>query len=135
MKKILKKIITKFVLLILALQILNMSISCRIADDSFFSQLDASVNIADHAIEFIVEDVLGYTNAFPEVKENKQQHSISCTQKVQEFTVFLFKSTALLPDYKLSVFHNYRTLIVYPYNEYLRNITPPPKLTKLTVIA
>ena len=65
--------ITRFIILILALQILNMSISCRVTNDSFFYQINDSVNIADHALEYIIEDVMGFKNAFPEIKENKQQ--------------------------------------------------------------
>lgn len=127
MKKAFKNISIKFILVILALQILNMSISCRIADDSFFSQLDASVNIADHAVEFIVEVVLGHTNAFPELKENKQQHSLSCSQKVQEFAIYVFGSKTLSNNYPILTAENYHTLIVYPYNKFLQKITPPPK--------
>ena len=121
-----KKNITRFIVLILALQILNMSISCRITNDSFFSQIDDSVNIADHALEFIIENVMGYQNAFPERKENKQQHHISNTQKIQELKLFSFQpgigthlSTIVSKD-------NYSLLIIHPYNEYAWEINPPP---------
>ena len=118
--------ITRFTVLILALQILNMSISCRITNDSFFSQLDNSVNIADHALEFILEDLMGFKNAFPEIKENKQQHHVTNTQKVQEFKLFSFQpkmencfSTKISTD-------KYSLLIIHPYNEYAWEINPPP---------
>ena len=127
MIKAFKNISTKFILVILALQVLNMSISCRIADDSFFSQLDASVNVADHALEFIVEQVLGYTNAFPEFKENKQQHALSCSQKVQEFSFYCFSPKPAGDNYPIITSENYRTIIVHPYNKFLQKITPPPK--------
>ena len=127
MKKAFKNISTKFILVILALQVLNMSISCRIADDSFFSQLDTSVNIADHAVEFIVEQVLGYTNAFPEVRENKQQHSLSCSQKVQEFSFYCFSPKSTINNFPIATSEDYHSLIVHPYNKYLQKITPPPK--------
>ncbi len=127
MKRLIKQISTKFILIILALQILNMSISCRIADDSFFSQLDASVNIADHAVEFIVEEMLGYKNAFPELKENKQQHAISCSQKVQEFSFYAFSPKTQTHNYPALQVENYSILIVQPYNKFFQKITPPPK--------
>ncbi len=127
MKKKLKKYFINFTLLILALQILNMSISCRIADESFFSELHSSVNIADHAIEFIVEDVLGYTNAFPEATENQQQHTAYCNQKVQEFTFFSFSSKPIVQSYQLLAERKYRTFIISRYNQYLSIITLPPK--------
>jgi len=105
-----------------------MSISCRIADDSFFSQINNSINITDHALEFIVEDVLGFTNAFPEIKENKEQHSTSYPQKTQEFKLFSFKQKLDSPEYQFLKTPIYPQLVVYPYNEYLRIITPPPKI-------
>lgn len=124
--KSIKIYFTKFIVLIVALQILNMSISCRIANDSFFSKIDNSVNIADHALEYIIEDVMGFKNAFPEVKENKQQHHVSNTQKVQEFKLFSFQpkidicySTKISND-------KYFLLIIHPYNEYAWEINPPP---------
>lgn len=121
-----KNIITRTIVLILALQILNMSISCRITNDSFFSKIDNSVNIADHALEYIIEDVMGFKNAFPEIKENQQQHHVSNTQKVQEFKLFSFQpiidncySTKISTD-------KYSLLIIHPYNEYAWEINPPP---------
>ncbi len=127
MKNKLKKYFINFPLLILALQILNMGISCRIADESFFSQLHPSVNIADHAVEFIVEYVLGYTNAFPEATKNQQQHNMYCTQKVQEFTFFSFSSKPFIQTYQLLAERKYCTFIVSPYNQYITIITLPPK--------
>ena len=127
MKKKVKKYFINFTLLILALQILNMSISCRIADESFFSELHSSVNITDHAVEFIVEDVLGYTNAFPEATENQQQHNVYCTQKVQVFTFFSFSLKPIVQNYQLLAARKYCTFIVSPYNQYVSIITLPPK--------
>lgn len=120
-----RKYTANFVLVVLALQILNMSITCRITDDCFFFRLDNSINIADHAVEFITEDILGFVNAFPEVKENKQQHSVSF-QKVQEFKLFSFEPT--LEIYRCSVLltKNYFLFKTHPYFGYLREICPPP---------
>ena len=121
-----KKYITRFIILILALQILNMSISCRITNDSFFSQIDDSVNIADHALEFIVENVMGYPNAFPERKENRQQHHVSNTQKIQEFKLFSYQSNNITRHSTIISTDNYSLLIIHPYNEYAWEINPPP---------
>ena len=121
-----KKYITRFIILILALQILNMSISCRITNDSFFSQIDDSVNIADHALEFIVENVMGYPNAFPERKENRQQHHVSNTQKIQEFKLFSYQSCNITRHSTIISTDNYSLLIIHPYNEYAWEINPPP---------
>ncbi len=125
MKNGFRKYTTNFILVILALQILNMSITCRITDDSFFSQIDDSVNIADHAVEFIVEDLLGFTNAFPEVKENKQQHPVSF-QKVQEFKLFSFEPSLEISRCLVLMLENYSSFVVNPYSEYLWEINPPP---------
>ena len=122
----LKKNITGFIILILALQILNMSISCRITNDSFFSQIDDSVNIADHALEFIIEDVMGYSNAFPEKKEDKQQHHVSNTQKIQELKLFSFQPGIATLHSTIISNDNYSLLIIHPYNEYAWEINPPP---------
>ena len=121
-----KKNITRFIILILALQILNMSISCRITNESFFSQIDDSVNIADHALEFIIENVMGYPNAFPERKENKQQHHVSNTQKIQELKLFSFQPSIVTPHSAIISNDNYSLLIIHPYNEYAWEINPPP---------
>ncbi len=126
MKNGIKKYTTNFILLILALQILNMSITCRIADDSFFSQIGDSINIADHAVEFIAEDILGFSNAFPEVKENKQQHHVSYSQKVQEFKLFSFQTKLPIFNWSVQIAGNYSPCIVYPYSDYLWEINPPP---------
>ena len=117
----------RFVLVVLALQIMNSSISCRIADDSFFSELDNSVNITDHALEFIVEDVLGFTNAFPEVKENKQQHAVPSLQTIQGFNWSSFKLQSAIRTYKLVTPIGYCGLVIHPYNKFFQKITPPPK--------
>lgn len=121
-----KGYINRLIILILALQILNMSISCRIANDSFFSQIDDSINISDHAIEFIIEDVLGFSNAFPETKENKQQHPVSNTQKSQDFKLFSFQIKTAANYTTLLPADNYSLLIIHPYNEYAWEINPPP---------
>ena len=121
-----RKYTTNFIFTILALQILNMSITCRIADDSVFSQIDESMNIADHAVEFIVEDILGFSNAFPELKENNHQHHISYSQKVQEFKIFLFQSKSAIFNWSIKIAGNYTPWLEYPYSEYMREINPPP---------
>lgn len=131
MKIRLKKYITNFILTILAMQILNMSITCRITDESFFSQIDNSINIADHAVEFIAEDILGFSNAFPEVKENKQQHHVSYSQKVQEFELFTFQLKSTTFYHSIQTAGNYSPCVVYPYSQYLWEInTPPPRIGK-----
>ena len=122
----LKKYTTRFIVLILALQILNMSISCRITNESFFSQIDNSVNIADHALEYIIEDIMGFKNAFPEIKENKQQHHISNTQKVQELKLFSFQQKIENSSYTKISIDKYSLLVIHPYNEYAWEINPPP---------
>ncbi len=124
--KIIKVHINRFIVLILALQILNMSISCRITDESFFSEIDNSVNIADHALEYIIEDVMGFKNAFPEIKENKQQHHVSNTQKVQELKLFSFQPKIVSSYASKIATDKYSLLIIYPYNEYAWEINPPP---------
>lgn len=121
-----KENITRFIVLTLALQILNMSISCRISNDSFFSQIDNSVNISDHALEFVIEDVLGFSNAFPETKENKQQHHVSTTQKSQEFKLFSFHIKTGLNHSTILSTDNYPIFIIHPYNEYAWELNPPP---------
>ena len=126
MKSSFKKYITNAIFTILALQILNMSITCRIADESFFAQIDNSINIADHAVEFIAEDILGFSNAFPEVKENKQQHHVTYSQKVQEFKLFSFQPKSTIFNWSIQLAGNYSPWLLSPYSEYLWEINPPP---------
>ena len=103
-----------------------MSISCRIADDSFFSSLDTSINIPDHAVEFIVENLLGFTNAFPEIKDNKQQPPITYAQKISNFKLYSFTQKGDPPYFTSRILPKYSSLKVYPYFEYLLEINPPP---------
>ena len=122
-----KRYIIHFIFLIVALQILNMSVSGRVGDDVNAARIDDSVNIADHALEFVVENVLGFPNAFPEKKEIKARHSASCCQKVQ--AVSLFSVHPSIISHPVLITLTYSTLPVINYNGYLLEIAhPPPKL-------
>lgn len=130
MRKRFKKYTAQFILIVVALQILNMSVSGRITDDNDqLTVVDDSVNIADHALEFVVETMLGFTNAFPEKKELKERRSPTCCQKLQLISLFSFH-----PLIKISLPESgsisYFPWIVNAYSSYLLEIAhPPPKLS------
>ena len=129
MKKRFKKYTTHFIFMVVALQILNMSVSGRIIDYNYpLGTVDDSVNIADHAIEFVVENMLGFTNAFPEKKELKERHCPTCCQKIQAITLFSFQPSIQI-SHTIPGCSHYLQWTVNPFNHYLLEIAhPPPKL-------
>lgn len=67
--------IRRFAVLVLALQILNLSVQSRPAtdtNDSFMLSHTYQINPVDHLLEFIMERIMHKKNAFPE--DNKHQH-------------------------------------------------------------
>lgn len=120
----------QFVLIVVALQILNMSVSGRVTDDNApLIVVDDSVNIADHALEFVVENMLGFTNAFPEKKELKERHSPTCCQKLQLISLYSFHPLIKIAPQESGPV-SYFPWIVNAYSSYLREIAhPPPKLS------
>jgi hypothetical protein len=128
MKTRLRKYITRFILLVLSFQTLNMSVSGRAADENSSTPIDDSVNIADHAVEFIVENILGFTNAFPEFREIKNAHTFSYYQKMQTIPLFSFSNDNKTHDKSLLIAPNYALLQVNTWSEYIQKInTPPPE--------
>lgn len=85
--------------------------------------------MADHAVEFIIENLLAYTNAFPEKEEINVRHWTSCCQKIQAFPLFLYHpGISLLPPLTALPEHAYR--VVNSNSQFLLEIAhPPPRLT------
>lgn len=81
--------ITRFILLVLALQILNLSVQSRPTNDtndSFMLSHNALANPIDHAVEFIVERIMKKKNAFPE--DTKRQDQEPFVSKMATFNLY-----------------------------------------------
>ena len=123
---LLKKYFIRFTVLVVALQVLNMSVSGRAGYDGIIWEVSDSVNIADHAVEYFVENVLGFTQAYPEKNENRQQHNVSSGQKIQSLALFSLHPKSVLPDVPLSKVSCYQLVMPDTYNQYCQSIISPP---------
>lgn len=61
-----KKYIIKFITLVVALQLLNLSIYAQDFKPLFINQETSEVNISETITEFVSEQLLGFVNSFPE---------------------------------------------------------------------
>ena len=86
-----KKYITRFTVLLLALQILNLSVQSRPSsdtNDSYMLSHTQLVNPIDHALEYIVERIMHHKNAFPEDGKAHSQDPIHL-EKTTAFNLYL----------------------------------------------
>lgn len=67
-----QKYITKLITLIVALQLLNLSIYAQDFKPFFVNQETTEPNISETITEFISEVILGYTNSFPEQSQHRK---------------------------------------------------------------
>lgn len=85
-----KKHIVRFIVLLLALQILNLSVQSRPTsdtNDSFMLGHSQLVNPIDHALEYIVERIMNKKNAFPEDGKSNSQDPIH-VEKTTSFNLY-----------------------------------------------
>lgn len=119
MKKF-KQHIIRFVTLLVALQLLNLSIYAQNFKPIFVDTSSEQVNITETFTEFIVEVVLGHKNAIPEQKQHHNFHKhIS------------FKAISLSTPYRLPELRQHSSICAVPIKEsycslYLSEINPPP---------
>ena len=92
--------IGRFFTLLIALQILNMSIDSPSAQMPSYIPNAENFNYIDTYVEFVVEDILKYDNAIPETK-NRQQKEWQMQkqfelvfQKIEPITVSFFEEKA-----------------------------------------
>lgn len=118
-----KKYITRFITLVVALQLLNLSIYAQdfkpICTETGLSE----TNITETIVEYVAENLLGHTNAIP---EQSQHHKDLHFHKHISFKAISFPNTFGMPeieypfsDIAISLKESYSYL-------YKQEITPPP---------
>lgn len=117
--------ISRFIILLVALQFLNLSIYAQefkpIENDAFFSE----VNISETIVEYVLEEALNHKNAIP---EQQAHHKDIHFQKHLSFKAISYEKDTLV---KLPTFENIISFqtINEPYSskEFIDLIAPPPK--------
>lgn len=114
-----KKYLVSFITLVVALQLLNLSIYAQDFKPLYASNQTGETNITETIVEYVVEVVLDHKNAIP---EQSQHHA---HKKV------VFKAIGLFPEYTVAVVQDYspasNTKITDSYTYlYLQEINPPP---------
>lgn len=125
-----KNHITRFTVLLLALQILNLSVQSRPAsdtNDSYMLSHTHLVNPIDHALEYIVERLMHKKDAFPEDGKAHSQDPIHLV-KTTAFNLYLsYYHTPLVAttSHPLLLTHKDAYAEGYDYL-FASEINPPP---------
>lgn len=120
-----KKHITRFITLVLALQLLNLSIYAQDFKPLYHAYGSDDTNIDETIVEYVVEVWLGHTNAFPEVP---QTHKDMHVHKHMSFKVIQFPSTVFLNKSGVRDIGTLIPLREFFINQYQQDIRPqPPK--------
>lgn len=123
MKK-LKLHISRFVILIVAIQLINLSIQAHPANEVMLSHSYEDNNRIDDAVEYVLEVLMAKKDAIPEDQNPKQDHSFHT--KTIDFKLLILQNTAIEPTFTMlelnKPFPNYK---VYSY-QFSTEINPPP---------
>jgi hypothetical protein len=120
------KHIIRVITLIVALQLLNLSIYAQDFNPLYNSQGNAETNISETFVEFIIEVVLGHTGAIP---EQSQHHKDLHFHKHVSYKAISFEKSVLLSDSQINI-----AKLPIPIQEsfedlYQQEINPqPPKI-------
>jgi hypothetical protein len=118
-----KKHIVRFITLVVAMQLLNLSIYAQDFKPIFNEAGSDETNITETFVEYIVENVLGHKNAIP---EQSQHHKDLHFHKHISFKAISTFSSMGLPDrQKNNAVAAVRLQQSYDYL-YLQEINPPP---------
>jgi hypothetical protein len=123
--QVFKKHIIRFVTLVVALQLLNLSIYAQDFKPIYNEAGSDETNITETVVEYVVEIVLGHTNAIP---EQSQHHKDLHFHKHMSFKAISFNR-----DMFLSASQLYVAKMPIPLHEtfddlYMQEINPqPPK--------
>lgn len=121
-----KKHITRFITFVVALQLLNLSIYAQDFKPIYNEAGSDETNITETIVEYVVEVVLGHTNAIPEQSEHhKDMHFHKhMSFKAISFTRDIFLSASQLHIAKMPI------LLHETFDDlYMQEINPqPPKV-------
>lgn len=127
--RIVKKVryhISRFFVLVIALQVLNMSIDSPTAQMNVVKGQTDNFNYIDTYVEFIVEVVLKYENAIPE--SNSREHKELQQYKYTEYIIQKMQPSLAFIWVENLVNRPRHTSDRYAY-QYIREINPPPPRT------
>lgn len=115
--------INRFFLLVIALQILNMSIDCSTIEIAHIPGKVDNFNYMDTFVEYVAEVILHNDNAIPESKDRQQKD----IQQHKHIQVAIQKTEPLLQVLPIAHF------IVFPQSnedkyayQFVKEINPPP---------
>ena len=116
-----KKHIARLVTLLVAMQLLNLSIYAQ--DFKPFSGTDEDTNITESVTEYVIEIVLGHKNAIP---EQSQHH-----KDLHFHKHISFKAVTVFPSYHVPGIQQQNAAAAVPLQEsysylYYQEINPPP---------
>ncbi|MEO7532076.1 MAG: hypothetical protein ABIS69_11710 [Sediminibacterium sp.] len=116
-----KKHIAHFITLLVALQLLNLSIYAQ--DFKPITGSEEDINITESVTEYVVEIVLGHKNAIP---EQSQHH-----KDLHFHKHIAFKAVSVFPSYHLPGMQQQNAASAFPLQEsysylYYQEINPPP---------
>jgi hypothetical protein len=120
------KHIIRVISLIVALQLLNLSIYAQDFTPIYINQGNTETNISETVVEFVIEVVLGHTGAIP---EQSQHHKDLHFHKHVSYKAIGFEKTVLLSDTQINI-----AKLPIPLQEsfedlYQQEINPqPPKI-------
>lgn len=120
------KHIIRVITLIVALQLLNLSIYAQDFTPIYNNQGNSETNISETVVEFVIEVVLGHTGAIP---EQSQHHKDLHFHKHVSYKAIGFEKTVLLSDTQINI-----AKLPIPLQEsfedlYQQEINPqPPKI-------
>lgn len=113
----------RFITLVVALQLLNLSIYAQDFKPIYDVAGSDETNITETVTEYIVEVVFGHTNAIP---EQSQHH-----KDLHFHKHISFKAISISADYRLPDLQQHSSISAVPLVEsyrylYLQEINPPP---------
>lgn len=116
--------ISRFILLIVAIQLVNLSIQAHPANEVMLSHSYEDNNRIDNAVEYVLEVLMSKKDAIPEDKYPKQDHTFHT--KSIDFKLVVPQYNSIEPSFTMVELHkpfpNYK---VYSY-QFSTKINPPP---------
>jgi hypothetical protein len=116
--------ISRFIILIVAIQLVNISIQAHPANEVLLTHSYQDDNRIDDAVEYVLEILMHKKDAIPEDKHQKQDHSFHA--KSIDFKLLVPHYNAITPTFTVvemrKPFSNYK---LYSYR-FSTEINPPP---------
>ncbi|MEI6085970.1 MAG: hypothetical protein WCR66_00175 [Bacteroidota bacterium] len=128
--KVLSKNITHFIIIIVALQLLNLSIYAQDFTPLYSNQATTETNISETVVEYIVEVIMGHTNAFPEQSQHHKDlhfHKHIDYKVINSFIKSNSTKAALICSKNNYQLMDYSSVPI----GYVADINPPPPKGKI----